>query len=105
MTIRTTTQTVTIAQPFSLRGCVQTLEAGVYLIETDETVLEGLSFCAYQRTKTFIHLDDRLGRPGTARILSVSGDDLDTAIGIGRTILDLKSSDRWTGDEGMTRSV
>lgn len=84
MKSRTTRKTILFMEPFSLRGCGQTLEPGVYLVETDEELLEGLSFVAYQRTKTFIHLHSSLGRPGTSRTLSVSGDDLDTAINIGR---------------------
>jgi len=84
MKSRTTKKTVMLTEPFSLRGCSQSLEPGVYLVETDEELLEGLSFRAFQRTKTFIHLHSSLGRPGTSRTLSVSGDDLDTAINIGR---------------------
>lgn len=117
MTVRSTRMTVNIPQAFSLRGCGQTLKPGIYLVETDERLLESLSFCSYQRTKTFIHLHRKLGRPGTDRILSVSGDDLDTAISIGQAaqdrairdrsaaandrVADLDALDR-ADDEGMT---
>ena len=94
MTVRSTRMTVKLSQPFSLRGCAQALDPGVYLVDTDEQLLEGLSFCAYQRVKTFIHLHRTLGRPGTSRVLNVSGEDLDTAVSIGRAAQDRATRDQ-----------
>ena len=89
MEIRTTRTTVTIEQPFSLRGCDQILAPGSYEVDTDEKRLDGLSFLAHQRIDTFIHLHKTQGRPGVGRFLSVSGEDLDTAIARGRVARDL----------------
>jgi len=89
MKIRTTRKTVTIEQSFSLRGCAQALEPGAYEVDTDEQELDGVSFLAHQRIRTFIHLHRTLGRPGVDRIMSVSGDDLDTAIAIARVARNL----------------
>lgn len=120
MTVRSTRMTVELSQSFSLRGCGQALEPGVYLVETDEQLLESLSFRAYQRIETFIHLHRDLGRPGVDRVLSVSGDDLDSAVSIGRVAHDRAIRDRFVGannsladlraldradDEGMTLEI
>lgn len=84
MKIRTTRKTVIIEQPFNLRGCRLTLKPGAYDVDTDEQELDGVSFLAFQRIRTFIHLHKTLGQPGDDRMVSVSGDDLDTAIAITR---------------------
>ncbi len=119
MVVRSTRRIVRIEQPLSLRGCAQVLEPGNYTVETDDQLLEGLSFFAYQRIKTFIYLDRTLGRPGVDRVLSVSGDDLDNAVRLGHAVnvrathdhsasdadatADLDALDR-ADDEGMTRA-
>ena len=56
MTLRTTHRNVTFQHPFSLKGVDGTLPAGTYLVETDEELLEQLSFTAYQRVATSIRL-------------------------------------------------
>ena len=81
---RSTRLTIDFPIAFSLRGCPQRLSPGVYLVETDEQLIESLSFSAYQRIKTFIHLHDVEGRPGVGRMLEVSGNDMDAVISIGR---------------------
>jgi len=99
---RSTRKTVEFPLPFSLRGCPQQLGAGVYLVETHEQLIESLSFSAYQRVKTFIHLHGAQGRPGVARTLEVSGDDVDDAISIGRAARERGLFDRSVVDAGAS---
>jgi hypothetical protein len=56
LTIRTTSKTVTFIAPFFLSGLDEVVPAGRYTVETDEELLEGVSFPAYRRISTLIHL-------------------------------------------------
>ncbi len=56
MTTRTTRKTVTFARPFSLKGIEGTQPAGAYDVDTDEELIDDLSFLAYRRVATMIHL-------------------------------------------------
>ena len=56
MAMRTTKNTVTFVRPFRLGAFGEQLPAGRYPIETDEELLEGLSFPAYRRTATMMQL-------------------------------------------------
>ena len=51
---RTTRKSVTFLHPFSLAGVDGKLEAGTYLVETLEELIEGLSFVAFRRDLTTI---------------------------------------------------
>ncbi len=95
MATRTTTRYVEMAEAFSLAGCAQSLAPGTYTVETDEVLMEGLSFSAYRRVQTFIHLDRHAGRPGAGRVVSVSGEELDEAIrrGAGKSSTPVASAD------------
>jgi hypothetical protein len=52
MTIRTRRESVTFASPFVLPGLDGLQPAGTYVVETDEELLEQLSFTAYRRIST-----------------------------------------------------
>ena len=80
MTIRTTKRTVTFKRPFVLSGLDETLPAGDYTVETDEELLEGLSFKAYKRTSAFIMLRPKSDHPGHTRTLTVDPNELDAAL-------------------------
>ncbi len=80
MTTRTTTKTVTFANPFTLRPLDEVLEPGDYAVETDEELLDGLSFMAYRRILALVHLPAQVGHPGTTRTLSVDPNELDAAL-------------------------
>jgi hypothetical protein len=56
MTGRTTETEITFAHPFSLSSLHMPLAAGTYKVTTDEEQIEGLSFIAYQRTATMLHI-------------------------------------------------
>ena len=54
MTVRTTSKTVTFRHPFNLTGTDEVQPAGIYTVETDEELLEPLSFPAYRRISTLM---------------------------------------------------
>jgi hypothetical protein len=56
MISRTISKTVTFVQPFRLDGLNGIQPAGSYIVETDEELLQALSFPAYRRTDTRIRL-------------------------------------------------
>ena len=80
MTIRTTQTTVTFMRPFVLAGLDEEQPAGTYDIETDEERLEGLSFSAYRRVQTLIHLHPKTGNPTLIQTMRIDPDALDVAL-------------------------
>jgi hypothetical protein len=70
MAIRTSTTTVTFQHPFTLEG-LDPQPAGDYVVDTDEELLEGISFPVYQRVSTQIHLHASAGNPGRMEIATV----------------------------------
>ena len=56
MSMRTSKKRVTFRRPFSLSGMDEEQPAGTYTVETNEQLIEGLSFPAWQRTATVILL-------------------------------------------------
>lgn len=80
MTIRTSEKTVTFRSPFVLGEVDEELPAGAYSVETDEELLEGISFPVYRRVLTLIHLHPRPGHPGVTKTLTIDPDDLDAAL-------------------------
>ena len=80
MTIRTSKKTVTFRRPFVLGGFDEVLPAGAYSVETDEELLEGISFPAYRRILTLLHLHPKPGRPGLTETLTVDPNELDAAL-------------------------
>jgi hypothetical protein len=80
MTMRTTKSTVTFVRPFRLGPFGEQLPAGRYLIETDEELLDGMSFPAYQRTATMMQLMPDRRRPGVTEIAMVDPQQLEEAL-------------------------
>ena len=80
MTIRTSKKTVTFKRPFILGGFDEVLPAGAYDVETDEELLEGISFPAYRRTLTLIHLHAKPRHPGLTQTLTIDPNELDAAL-------------------------
>jgi hypothetical protein len=80
MTTRTSSQTVTFLHSFKLSGVADALPAGRYLVETDEELLQAVSFPAYRRLSTLIRLP---GRPGTmelSRVVDIDPSELAAAL-------------------------
>ena len=51
---RTRREDIVFRRPFSLKGWAEPQPAGTYSVETDEELIEGLSFPAYRRVATTI---------------------------------------------------
>lgn len=79
MTVCTSRRTVTFAHPFSLSGIEEVQPAGTYLVETDEELLDGLSFPAYRRLATLLTLPPRPGRVDPVRIVPIDPLELEAA--------------------------
>jgi hypothetical protein len=72
MTVRTTSKTVTFAHPFNLSGMGETQPAGTYTVETDEELLQPLSFPAYRRMSTSMRLPARPRSTVLTQIVEIS---------------------------------
>jgi hypothetical protein len=80
MSTRTTETTVTFRRSFTLSALEGPQPAGTYRLVTEEEQIPGLSFTAFRRTASLLHLPaDPL--PGSTRqVVSVSPDELAEAL-------------------------
>lgn len=79
MTTRTTKRTVTFARPFTLGESSEEFPAGRYAIETDEELVEGISFPAYLRTATIMQLVEP-HRAGITEVFRIDPRELEAAL-------------------------
>ena len=79
MTIRTTRRNVTFRRPFSISGAEGVQPAGTYVVETDEQLLEELSFPAYRRVSTTIILPVQGGGSGSSQVIRIDPTELEEA--------------------------
>jgi len=63
-----------------LGGFDEVLPAGTYSVETDEKLLEDISFPVYRRISTLIHLHPKPGHPGIRQTLTIDPNELDAAL-------------------------
>ncbi|MAN81234.1 MAG: hypothetical protein CMF64_12665 [Magnetovibrio sp.] len=80
MTTRTTEKTVTFAHPFVLGGFDEVLPAGDYRVETDEELVQSLSFPVFHRLRSVIYLQRGINAQRNARVLTIDPSELDAAI-------------------------
>ena len=80
MTDRSTKSTVTFTRPFLIDGFGQELPAGDYVIETEEELIQGLSFPVYRRVSTTLHVDRIPGHPGQKESWQIVPEALDAAL-------------------------
>jgi hypothetical protein len=80
MTLRTGRETVTFARPFSLRGVDGVHPPGAYTVETDEELIDGLSFPAYRRVATVIFLPSRPGGTVAGQMATIDPRELQAAL-------------------------
>lgn len=76
MECRTTRSSVVFAGPTRIDGVDELLPAGAYDVDTDEEMIDGLSFVAWRRVNTTIIV--RSG--GSVRAYTVRPSDLDASI-------------------------
>ena len=79
MSIRTTRETVAFARPFTVIGLDEFQPAGTYTVETDEELIDGVSFPAYRRIGTSIFLPAHPARPGWAEVAQIDPRELEAA--------------------------
>jgi hypothetical protein len=116
VTTRTSEKTVTFKKPFVLGGFDEELPAGEYIVETDEALLEGISFPVYRRILTVIHLHAKPGYPGFEETLTVEPNELDAALKRDRAPAEirvgrdagretLKGTMQWRREEGDRQAI
>jgi hypothetical protein len=76
MITRTIGETITFQHPFRLSGADDLQPAGRYLVEIDEELIQSLSFPAYRRLSTFIHLGGRPNSNELARVVDIDPTEL-----------------------------
>jgi len=80
MSTRSTEVTIRFSQAFRLSQFDQAQPAGSYQLVTEEERLEGLSFAAFQRVRTLLHLPGN-ARPGrTRQVVEVDPAELAAAV-------------------------
>jgi len=80
MTARTTESTVTFAHQFNLSHLDGPQPAGTYrLVVVDEEV-PGLSFIAYRRAYTMLHVPAVSANAGRSQVFTVDKDELEAAL-------------------------
>lgn len=77
--MRTTRETVTFERPFYVTALDDPLPAGAYVVETDEELIEGLSFLAYRRVGTTLFVPLRHARGGSMQAIKVDPGELAVA--------------------------
>ena len=76
MMTRTTCRTITFSRPFAVSGVDGVQPAGTYTVETDDELLQALSFPARRRLETRI----RLRSATFEQVARIDPDDLDGAL-------------------------
>ncbi len=76
--MRTTTKAVTFHRPFYLKGVDRLLPPANYRVVTDEELIEGLSFLAYQRASTVIFVPAESGC--AVEMVTIDPSDLQAAM-------------------------
>ncbi|MBI2256191.1 MAG: hypothetical protein HYU58_16330 [Proteobacteria bacterium] len=80
MTTRITTRVVTFAHPFTLGEPDDTHPAGSYSVETEEELLQGVSFPAYRRTRVSMQRVEAERTLGLLQIETIDPEQLDHAL-------------------------
>jgi len=80
MTVRTIKSSVTFVKSFTLGDFDEVLPSGTYEVESDEELLEGLSFDAYRRIRVLIHLPAKSRCSGFSQTLTIDPNAWDAAI-------------------------
>jgi hypothetical protein len=77
--MRTIKSTVTFNHAFDLPS-LKEQAAGTYALETDEEQIEGLSFLAYRRVATLLHLPAIAPGQAPQQVIAVDPEDLRAAL-------------------------
>ena len=80
MSGRTTHSVAHFTAPFVLGGLEGKLPAGDYDIDLDEELIDGMSWLAWRRVATFIHLPARTVKSPTSQLIAIDHAELETAL-------------------------
>ena len=80
MTTRSNETTVTFSKPFALSEVDRPLPAGAYRVVVDEEDIPGLSFLAFRRTATMLHVPALSTPGGHKEVFVVNPDELVAAL-------------------------
>ena len=69
--MRTTETTITFRHPFVRAALETTQPAGTYRLVTEEEEITGLSFLAFRRTATLLHLPALATQSGTHQVVNI----------------------------------
>jgi hypothetical protein len=69
--VRTTETTITFRRPFTLSALDKAQPAGTYRVVTEEEEIDGLSFVAFRRTATLLHLPALATASATRQVVTV----------------------------------
>lgn len=79
---------LTFTQPFRIEGVAHLQPAGTYIVETEEEAIEGLSFLAYRRIATRIHLAPDPLRAGIVETAEVDSPEIIAALDANADVLE-----------------
>lgn len=77
---RTIRKSVAFLHPFSLAGIEEKLDAGTYIVETLEELIEGVSFVAYRRLSTTIETIGTGFGQAARQVVTIDPLDLEAAL-------------------------
>lgn len=80
MSIRTTHSVVRFARPFSLAGIDGAQPAGDYEIDHDEELIDGMTWHAWRRVGTYMHLPATAARGRRSQLVTVDFAELTAAL-------------------------
>jgi hypothetical protein len=80
MTTRSKESTLTFSKPFSLSEVDRPLPPGTYRVVVDEEDIPGLSFLAFRRVATMLHVPALSEPGGQVEIFLVNPDELAAAL-------------------------
>lgn len=82
---RTVTTQVTFVRPFRLAGVDGLQPAGTYVIETEEELLQAVSFVAWRRLETVIRLPRTPDGPMVDQIVTIDPEALEATLALDST--------------------
>jgi hypothetical protein len=80
MITRSASRTVVFARPFALSAMDRMLPAGSYIVETDEELLQALSFPAYRRVATWLRVPARANSGTLDQVVNIDPAELELAL-------------------------
>lgn len=87
---------MTFPCPFRLGGMTSEQPPGDYVVENDEELVDGLSFPAYRRTATYVHVPCVTNGVLSSEMVRVDPEELHAAVSAGPAATPDADTRRWT---------